>query len=970
MKSVGLKRAGVIVAVVCLVLGFVLYWNLRTVTIEESKRKEETARKEPPRKPLRPGKLSWTLDEAMDAYARQRDNAYLQYVMLQLAHNEKRTPDVLERFPELNPGRGREAHRVDLFDLFSGYHSIQESLQLEVMLAGQKGEPDVTSAGKATPLPKLAGPAVKSHPWKTMVAGRKPNVSELSRCVPVDFYLIEFRTLTKLLDTVASAQDWMTYYRSQANLDGTSPPTRQRLRTQLLLDDGPAQRPFFDAIVHNVALAGSDPFVNEGSDVTMLFQFQSPDFFQSGIQQIQELVRKQHPHVREQKGQHLGVEYTALTTADRAVHLYYADPKTNLHIRSNSLVGLKRVLETTLGRASSLGDSAEFRYIRTLMPLGAAEEDGLIYLSDAFVRRLIGPATKITEARRLIGYNHLRMISHAAQMYRTQFGKAPKTLAELEQANCAPGKFNAGKLKCPFGGSYTLSEDGAFGVSSILGTAQFLTPCCELPTPDASAAEAEAYAQFLNDYERYWRTYFDPIAIRLQAAAKRIRVETLVLPLIDNSIYAFLGQVVGKQPEPLDHLPVPSRNLFSLNLCVNREALVQAISTSARLHRAKLARAVQGVTAPTTPAYPSNLPNLLWEDMKNVEALPSPLEDLDLNKFGLAQEKLDAFLERGIGNQVGLHFYDTQIMFDINLTQFIGSVFQMAARTPIAQTEDTAKGARLWGLVEAEGLAYAASSLIAPIYVAVPIKDATLVDNFLAHLDSVVVKASNLRSDDRLGVLRVSTDFYHLQNRPGLKVRAFGIRYGPLRYRIFWTRIGDGLYLTNQPYVLDDLHAAHARWLKTGSSPPGPAGHALMRIRPEHWNKALEGYKLGWAENNREACQRNQSMLSAAARAFSASPPVSMLARDDKDRERLIFDYAKKMYGVDFACPDGGEYVLEADGKTCRCTVHGTLDQPIQANAPAKNSPVGHLMRDFKDLHATLTILPEGLRAVVVMERK
>jgi hypothetical protein len=963
MESVALKRAAVI-AVVGMLLSFFVYWNLRSVTKEDAKRREEKlARKETPVRPVTPGKMAWTLEEAMDAYSRQRDNAYLQYVMLQLARNEKRTAEVLKEFPEVDRARRRDNRQVDLFDLFSGYHAIQESLQLDVMLGANGAAADDGNFG-ATPLASLAGPSVKSHPWETLLAGKRPGVSKLSRCVPADFYLAEFRSVSKLLEALDAGHDWTTYFWTQAHLDATDQRTRQRIQTQLLLDDSPGQRPLYDAIVQYVAVTGSDPFLKEGSDVTVLFTFQNADFFHAGIRRSHELIHKQYPQARLQTGRHLGIEYTAVTTPDRIVSVYIADPRPGLHIRSNSLVGLRRVLDAVLGKTPTLGDTLEFQYIRTLMPMRAAEEDGLIYLSDAFVRRLVGPRTKITEARRLIGYNHLRMIAHAAQLYRTQFGKAPATLADLEQAGCTPGKFNAGKLACPFGGVYRLSDDGAFGVSSVLGTASFLTPVCELPTPAASPEEADAYGRFLADYQEYWRRYFDPIAIRLQTSPKRIRVETLVLPLIDNSIYTGLARVVGKQPEPLDALPVPARNLFTLNLRFDREALLQSIGKSARLQQAKAAFAANVVAAPALPIYPGNLPGLAWQDIDKLEPTPLPLDSEEFKKLGLSADKLDAFLERGIGNQIGLHYCDARIMFDVNLSQFLGLVFQAARTTRVG---NEANAASLGGMLLAP---YAASSLVAPVYLAVPVRDPAVVDDFLDHLDPVLAKAATFRVGDAGGPADLAGDYYRLQNKLGIKVRAFGFRYGPFRFRTYLARIGAGLYLTNQPDVLDELHAAHTQRLATKSPANGPTGHAMMRVRPEHWKLALEGYKLGWAENNREACRRNLSMLSAAARAFSAAPPVSSLAAVEEDRERLVFDYARKMYGVDFKCPDGGRYVLEADGKTCRCSVHGTIEEPTQTTAPGKGSVVERVMRDFADLHATVTVLPEGLRAVVVIERK
>src|SRR5262249_58284956 len=76
--------------------------------------------------------------------------------------------------------------------------------------------------------------------------------------------------------------------------------------------------------------------------------------------------------------------------------------------------------------------------------------------------------------------------------------------------------------------------------------------------------EADEYKGFLDEYNQYWRTYFDPIALRLQITPQRYRLETIILPLIDNSIYTSLAQALGGTPEALDTLPVPKRNIFSV----------------------------------------------------------------------------------------------------------------------------------------------------------------------------------------------------------------------------------------------------------------------------------------------------------------------------------------------------------------------------------------------------------------------
>ncbi len=254
-------------------------------------------------------------------------------------------------------------------------------------------------------------------------------------------------------------------------------------------------------------------------------------------------AEKNHPGVKTRKGEILGVPYVHLGTAERDLHVFSAYPRADLHVRSNSLPALQRVLAAIQGRDAAgkkvqrLGDTAEFAYVRTLMPPGTPEEDGLIYLSDPFIRRQVGAQVKLTERRRLLCYNHLRMIGHASMLFRTEFGRAPQSLAELIKTQCLPAGFGERALACPDGGKYSLSADGNLGVCSHHGHAHYLRPCCETPVMHATAEEAEEYAAFAKDYDQYWRTYFDPIAIRIQIDPQRYRLETIVLPLIDNSIY-------------------------------------------------------------------------------------------------------------------------------------------------------------------------------------------------------------------------------------------------------------------------------------------------------------------------------------------------------------------------------------------------------------------------------------------------
>jgi len=392
---------------------------------------------------------AWTLDRAMLQLRLNPNDVYLQYVVLQLAQNDDRTGEAVRLIEQLRGRRGwnarRSDRRVDLFNLFSGATAVQESLQLDTMRDRPTDESADKPAGDTVKVSSLVGPKIESHPWSKMltvqqVAGKTPKIGSLDLCVPEDQYYIAFRSLTKLLEGLDAGDVWGSHLFNQAAQCAKTRQASDRVKTQLAIVTDPLTRPFYDLVVDEAAVTGSDLFFREGSDLTVLFRIKQPKVFRLRMDGFLVAAAKSRPDAVRSTGKIGDVDYVSVTTPDRAIHVFSAYPKPNLHVRSNSKPALERVLAAVVGdpKVARLGDSAEFRYIRTLMPRGAKEEDGLIYLSDPFIRRLVGPELKLTERRRMICYNRLRMIGHAAMLYRTQFGKTPQSLEELAKAGCAP----------------------------------------------------------------------------------------------------------------------------------------------------------------------------------------------------------------------------------------------------------------------------------------------------------------------------------------------------------------------------------------------------------------------------------------------------------------------------------------------------------------------------------------------------
>jgi hypothetical protein len=894
----------------------------------------------------------WTLDEAIGQLRLNPRDAYLQYVALQLARRQNKEQNVAQKIAGLLPDaweeRNARVEQVDLFGIFTGALAVQESLQLDTMRGRRPGRaaplsgPDdpVSNAKRRAAMVKLdglAGPTIKSHPWERMLAGRKPAVSRLARSVPADFYLVEFHSLARLLEAMDTSDLWATHLYDQAQREARSQRVGDRLRKQLAVQTNRALRPFYDLVVDEVAVTGSDLFVREGSDVTLLFRVKQPEVFKPRMEKFLANARQDNPGAKRSAGNYLGVDYVHVETPDRAVCVYAAYPRPDLHVRSNSEVALKRVLEAVAGKTPdgkavrALGDTAEFAYIRTIFPAGAREEDGLVYLSDPFIRHLVGPRLKLTERRRMLCYNYLRMVGHAALLYRTEHGRWPDSLQELAQFECTPGTWNEDSLRCPDGGTYELSKDGMTGTCSHHGPAGFLTPCCELPLENVNGEEEDEYKAFLANYNQYWRTYFDPIALRIQITPQRYRLETVVLPLIDNSIYSGLAEALGGKPEALDGLPVPARNIFSVGFRLNKDELLR-----------------QSGLLPNQPAEDdgifagSRLFGIPGIGAKEVEQL-----------------RLGEFLSKGIGNQVGLHVYDTQPTFDFNLPSFLGLFGSEGLR-----------GGRPDG--EALLISFLVASLNAPVYAAIPVQDGALVDGFLDRLDRHLAVMARQRER---GFLSLNFDFYTLRSKADARqrYRCYSLRFGPVKWRLFWARLGSGLYIASQPFILDDLAKAETARAKApapaGPADHGPVAHAMVRVRPQRWKEVLPAFRLGWAETNREACLNNLSPLTSVARAFTGG-----LGRiDDVERGQLSAHarhYAERLYTEHFFCPEGGEYILTPDGKAVVCSVHGSLAAPRQAEQPAGKSNLGQLLDRFAGMTVALTFLKDGLHAVVTVERR
>jgi hypothetical protein len=259
-------------------------------------------------------------------------------------------------------------------------------------------------------------------------------------------------------------------------------------------------------------------------------------------------------------------------------------------------------------------------------------------------------------------------------------------------------------------------------------------------------------------------------------------------------------------------------------------------------------------------------------------------------------------------------------------------------------------------------------ALNGPVYVSIPVEDRQIVDDFLDRLDKFLVEMAT--REEGGGWFRVEQDVYHINDEGAGSVRSYGLRVGPLKWRCFWNRIGDAVYIASKRDVLDDLAALESPAAEVKDPAVDAAAdqrdlaHGLVRLRPQHWDRVLAAYRLAWEENSRQSCLKNLGPLSSLARAVASSHGHEGSATLDE-----LAEYAERIYDVHHFCPDGGAYHTAADGRSVECSIHGTVREPRQPAAPAAASELGQLLRQFRDLTVMLTFLDDGLHAVVTLDR-
>ncbi len=795
--------------------------------------------------------------------------------------------------------RGDEDRSVDLYSITTGALAIEESLQLGIRL-----RPRESSGQESMPIGSLSGPSIRSHPFKEMLGGKTPAIEKAAAFAPEDAWYLHFSTIAAQIRLADLLDQWGTSFLQSIEVSSKDRRLKEKILDQLAIDLSTLTRLFGELVIGEVALAGSDLFLQDGSAFALILEVKSRPIFEAQMARLRAEAQKRRPDARESVAEHRGTKVQLFGTADRRISSHFCDIG-GFRLYSNSPAFLRRAIDAQAGRVPNLAAADDFAYMRTIFPSGRAEEDGFLYFSDRFIREVVGPRQKIGRMRQMECLAHLRSIQFGALARALEAG--PVAGSRLDPAVATLDRLVkdgfVGELRCPDGGAYSLGTGGAQveAACSIHNRLLVATPLVEIRMEAVSPDEAQGYRQFVDSYNRYWSRFFDPIGIKLRVPADRsarIEAETCILPLIENSIYDGLREFLGGPPGVLPEPTGPRANGGIAVKLPEREKLFS-----------------------------------FFEDAFSIN-------DREVYPRGLS-EMVDQ-LTGGIA--VCAHDGEMLLTFSDDLMQEMGIL----------------RGG-LDGDAFFFGLLLSAVTL--PISLQIEVKDPAAARSALeTFLDGLPARRRR-RWSEEIGVETASAGTHQ-----GVPVSLTTLHLFVLKFRLYHAFIGDRLVVATQRWpLLEAVDAAAGKaagnaadeTAEKRNSPARPAdpepANLALQVEPRSFQRLRAAVGATWQEKMRHACFAN----------FPARRPLLDLALL---RGRPLADEGLHYFGAEPFCPSGGAYSRDAVRGEPRCSVHQGPRDPAQPPEARGDEPFIKFLESLRRVRVGFRFTEEGVRTKVVIE--
>ncbi len=447
---------------------------------------------------------------------------------------------------------------TDAFSILGGRAALQETLQLQLLRGA--GDADAPATVALAGLPRVQ---VKSHPFAEMLGTRAGGRLPLADSVPEDRLFVYFARPAALFPFLDHGADFLAQAGALFTKSAVDDDLKARYLRRLGVGEGLGRRFLESGEVTELALVAPDLFFLDGTDLTVLMRVRNPERVAAAMTLLGFPAPPRD-----------GIAERALAGGGAA----YWGRQGHLLAVSTRRSELEAVLALDARQgAGSLGRSAEFRYMLTQLPI-QKETRAFVYLSDPFVRRMVGPEVKIGQLRRMRARADMELVTAGALLHRLDAGRPAGTGPDAARRDPALDELvRLGYVaRAVAGRGYQLRDDGV-SVSPLWGRAGDLHSLLASPVERATASEAEAYRTYVDEYTRYWRQYFDPVAMRLDdGPGGALELTTFILPLPDSQLYTQVrGLVLARDTGPPLRVPVLAPEpVLQLSVRLTEEAWV------------------------------------------------------------------------------------------------------------------------------------------------------------------------------------------------------------------------------------------------------------------------------------------------------------------------------------------------------------------------------------------------------------
>ncbi len=454
---------------------------------------------------------------------------------------------VIDRDEVARPGDSLTA-----FSLLGGRAAVEETLQLQNLRPALHAEAATIDVGS------LPGVQVEAHPYAEMLGDQPGGRLDLADVVPPDRFFVYVAKPASLLPFLDKGSEFIAATGASLTGNRLDYDLTRRYFERLGVTRAWLEAVLQSGTVRDLAVALPDLFLIDGTDITVVARLEHPELLGALLRLVG-------------AGDLAEGGVLAVDTRDgRAAHWAWKNDLLCISTHRSELDHVLRLIDAQ--GEGSLGRSAEFRYMLTQMPV-QPETRLLAYFSDPFVRRIVGPGVKLGQLRRMQARATMEALTAQSLLARLDGVPAVDSVAELVRMKYLPADFPAE--------DYSIGADGVVQ-SATYGSLSRLKTLQEVPVERVSSEEAKAYKQYVDNYARYWRRFFDPIAVRLDDTPDgALELSTFILPLIDNSIYNRLRETLLRhedrkslriphiEPAPVLQLSANLRDEFWQNIARN-----------------------------------------------------------------------------------------------------------------------------------------------------------------------------------------------------------------------------------------------------------------------------------------------------------------------------------------------------------------------------------------------------------------